>query len=182
MNSKNNLSLSKPVLIIVRLGNLMESLLLIIGGCAVVLFLTAVLIDVTARQLFRPIVWMQEFALLAYVWAIFTGAAIGIRRGTHFKIDIIVGHLKGLPHRIVEVFDHLVTLAFICVLTYYAAEYAGMSLHRFSQPSGICMVYFTSCMLVGGICMAYFCIEHFALLFSGTDIKSVCEQLKEAGK
>ena len=171
MNSKNNLSLSKPVLIIVRLGNLMESLLLIIGGCAVVLFLTAVLIDVTARQLFRPIVWMQEFALLAYVWAIFT-----------FKIDIIVAHLKGLPHRIVEVFDHLVTLAFICVLTYYAAEYAGMSLHRFSQPSGICMVYFTSCMLVGGICMAYFCIEHFALLFSGTDIKSVCEQLKEAGK
>ena len=79
----------------------------------------------------------------------------------------------------IELFDEVVTTGFIIAFAYYSAKYLSLSVHRMSQPSGICLGFFTASMTVGSLCMLLFCIERFILFFLGTDLNSVQNSLKE---
>lgn len=179
MNEKQEKRVPGWTLAFVKIGNAVEKCLYVLGGTAVTVFLGAVFLDVLAREITKPIVWMQEIALLGYVWAIFLGAAIGIRRGTHFTIDILIAGFKGVARKVIELFDEVVTTGFIIAFAYYSAKYLSLSVHRMSQPSGICLGFFTASMTVGSLCMLLFCIERFILFFLGTDLNGVQNSLKE---
>lgn len=167
---------------IVRIGNLLERLITMVGGIAIVMFVTAVFLDVGARVVGKPISWCQEIALFSYVWAIFMGTAIGIRYGTHFTIDLITGSMKGIIRQLVDLFDHTVIMIFSWILCWYGWKYAMNTVSRLSQPSGIPLVYGTICMFVGAVCMFYFCGEYYILFFLGTDIKRCKQEMKEGIK
>lgn len=163
---------------VVKVGDLLETALAVVGGAAVVAFVSAVFLDVAAREAHHPISWGQEIALFTYIWAIFMGSAIGVRHGTHFTIDLVLNQIKGGVRKWVDLFDHLVIFLFVAVLLYYGWQYALVCLNRFSQPTGICMTWGSACMVVGAVCMVYFCVEYFILALAGTDLA----QYKAMGK
>lgn len=175
---RQNNSGSQPLTVLVGIGNFLERCLSIVGGAAVVIFVSAVFLDVVSRVLSHPIAWCQEVALFSYIWAIFAGSAIGIRYSTHFTIDLVINQLKGKLRKLIDFFDHIVIMVFVVVLCYYGWKYALTTMHRLSQPSGIPMIYGTICMFVGAVCMLYFCIEYIALFFSGTDLGKMAQEAK----
>ena len=166
------------ILFLVTIGNSLEKILSVIGGTAIVVFVSAVLLDVSARILSHPISWCQEIALFAYVWAIFMGSAIGIRHGTHFTIDLIIIRLHGTVRRGIDLLVHLIILVFVGVLCFYGWQYALNTIHRLSQPSGIPMICGTICIFVGAVCMVFFSIEYYVLFFCGTDIDTCLKSMK----
>ena len=176
---KNDLQkLPEPVLLLIKTGNLLERFLTLIGGFAIIVFVSAVLLDVAARVLSRPLSWCQEIALFAFVWAIFMGSAIGIRHGTHFTIDLVINKTQGALRRWLDLFDHTIIILFVGVLSYYGWNYALNTIHRLSQPSGIPMIFGTICIFLGAVCMVYFSIEWYVLFFLGTDIDACISHIK----
>ena len=80
-------------------------------GMAIIIF-----IQVIWRYLFRsPFIWPEELAKLLFVWSSLLGAAIGLRRGSHFRIDFFINSLSKKGRAI---FD-LTTDIFLCFLVSY---------------------------------------------------------------
>lgn len=158
---------------IVKICDMLENVLTLIGGITIVIFVSAVFLDVAARIMSHPVSWCQEIALFSYVWAIFMGSAIGIRYSTHFTIDLVVNMAKGAVRKYIDLFDHIVIMIFAGVLSYYGWEYALNTISRLSQPSGIPMIVGTICMFFSAVCMLFFCAEYFLLFFSGIDMGEV---------
>jgi TRAP-type C4-dicarboxylate transport system permease small subunit len=47
----------------------------------------------TRYALNRPIIWVEEFSVYAFIWGTFLGASLGLKHGRHVKIETYVGHL-----------------------------------------------------------------------------------------
>src|SRR3989442_9362184 len=43
--------------------------------------------------LVRTFTWYDEIARGCFVWVVFLGAAVGVRRGAHFRLHLFVGRL-----------------------------------------------------------------------------------------
>lgn len=181
MNSSSDNRPSGFIIGVVRTGNVLERIMQFIGSLCIAVFVGAVLLDVVSRLLHSPMKSCQEIALFAFVWAIFTGSAVGVRRSKHFTIDILVNSFKGFTRKAVDLFSHVATTVFGIVIVIYSWRYSVICLKRFSQPSGICMTVGTASMVVGSICMVYFCLEYYLLYFSGCTLDS-CISASEARK
>jgi TRAP-type C4-dicarboxylate transport system permease small subunit len=47
----------------------------------------------TRYVLNRPIIWVEEFSVYAFIWSTFLGASLGLKYGRHVKIETYVAHL-----------------------------------------------------------------------------------------
>ncbi len=96
----------------------------------VLLMLFALAAQVFLRYVFgKSLSWSEELALLGFAWVIVITTAIGIRRMSHARMDLIIEVLpKGL-HQSVERFSAVLMLALGLFLTYagwgYVAETRG---------------------------------------------------------
>jgi TRAP-type C4-dicarboxylate transport system permease small subunit len=45
--------------------------------------------------LHSPLAWSEEFAMFLFQWCIFIGAALAIRHGYHFHVDLVTSRLSG---------------------------------------------------------------------------------------
>jgi TRAP-type transport system small permease protein len=53
----------------------------------------------TRYALNRPIIWVEEFSVYAFIWGTFLGASLGLKHGRHVKIETYVARLsaRGQP-------------------------------------------------------------------------------------
>ena len=74
------------------LSNLVEGLLL----AMMVVLCADVFLGVFSRYvLMSTFTWYDEIARLLFVWIVFLGAAVGVRRGTHFRLHLpVAGSVK----------------------------------------------------------------------------------------
>lgn len=176
MNSSRRLALR-----IVRLGNGIEMVAYLLGGTAVTIFFVAIFLNVLCREIFTPLMWAEEVSRFGYIWAIFLGAGVAMRHAKHFTIDIVVGMISGRAKLALEVFKSVVILVFVCVLFYYGAQFAAMSVQRISFPSGITLIYSTLAIPVGAVFLIYFMLEQLVLLGAGMSLREAEEALGQGG-
>ena len=62
--------------------------LVVVCGLLLAGFLLTELADVAFRILRRPWLEAQEFSLGFFVWGVFMGGAVGVRRNDHFRLAI----------------------------------------------------------------------------------------------
>jgi len=82
------------------LGRIVEDIcfVLVIALTAVVFF------QVFNRFVLKaPLAWTEELAMLLFQWVVFLGAAVGVKRMSHFGIDLIVEKLSEKARRRVEI-------------------------------------------------------------------------------
>ncbi len=66
-----------------------------VAGTLVAVIAVAVLLSVMYRYvLFRALTWADELPSFLFIWVVFLGAALGVKRSAHFEISAFVG---GLP-------------------------------------------------------------------------------------
>jgi TRAP-type C4-dicarboxylate transport system permease small subunit len=102
--------------------------------------------------------WYDEVARLCFIWIVFLGAAVAVRRGMHFRMHLLVNRLGRGAMRAA---DHVATaavLAFGGILL--AGGYAILPIARrqVTDALEISMVWFYAALPTGGALMILFAL------------------------
>jgi TRAP-type C4-dicarboxylate transport system permease small subunit len=80
--------------------------------------------------------WIDELARIAFIWVVYLGAVVGMRRGLHLRVSI---GLRALPPRgrlVAELLGELVLLLFCGAMTWHGVELVWSTLQfSFLLPS-----------------------------------------------
>ena len=88
--------------------------LLLVGICAVTIA------QVASRYLMEsPLAWTEELATMLFAWLVFIGAALALKRGEHFALDLFVDLLPALPRRLARLAGIVAVGAFCLLITGY---------------------------------------------------------------
>ncbi|AOM81639.1 TRAP transporter small permease [Salisediminibacterium beveridgei] len=99
-----------------------EKVQLMIGVAMLVIFFTAVIIQVSTRFLGISVIWTGDVARYSFIWAIFMGASVMIYRKEHFKFDFLYTKFKGRLRASLSLFNDTVIFLFSFALFYYGID------------------------------------------------------------
>jgi TRAP-type C4-dicarboxylate transport system permease small subunit len=127
--------------------------LLLFGFCSTVIF------DIVTREIGRPWLWLQEVTSTFFIYAIFTGAAVAIRRNDHLCLTAIADLLHGTPRIVIEIATRLVVLAVALCFIYfgYLNFLRGFSSFRMPSMTPIASLY--AAIPICGLLIALFIVE-----------------------
>ncbi|MCG8566041.1 MAG: TRAP transporter small permease [Desulfobacterales bacterium] len=78
-------------------------------------------VQVFTRYLFNySFTWFEELGRYVGVFIAFLGAAIGVRTGSHFTMDLIVANLSRAWRRPIRLFTHLLSSGFFVIVAWYS--------------------------------------------------------------
>lgn len=132
---------------------------------SIVAFLVAsVLFSVTAQVLSRVVgvaflVWTDEVTRVAVVWITFLGSAVGVRRKTHFVIDLFV---KMLPRRAERLAGHVIwgaVVLSVLILVGIGWQLAELGLQRVYPITRISQTWAWAAVPLGSVLMLVYLIE-----------------------
>jgi len=103
----------------------------------VVLLILAIVGNIGAQVFSRyalgePLIWVEELATYAFIWATFLGAGLGMKHGRHVRIVTFVGLLGRIGGALVRSLVHLGILLLAVVLMRQAWTVIGIESRRSS--------------------------------------------------
>ncbi len=103
--------------------------------------------------LVRTFTWYDEIARGCFVWLTFLGAAVGVKRHTHFRLHLVVDRLPPRYQRAVTVLGLLVVMGFAGVLIQQG--WVFLELGRFQQTPvmGLPKIWIYVAVPIGGALM-----------------------------
>jgi len=129
--------------------------------CALLLlaFTVSELADVVFRTLNRPWLDANEFEIGFYVWGVFLGMGVAVRRDQHFRLTAVGQALRGRRRWLVETVNRLVILAAAgCMIVFgYINFLTGFG--SFLMPSLTPIAVLYAAIPVGGALVALFTVE-----------------------
>jgi len=111
--------------------------------------------------------WYDEVARLCFVWMIFLGAAVAVRRGAHFRLHLLVDRLGPAGRRRVDLIDTLIVIAFATVLVAGGIAILPVARRQVTDALEISMVWFYGALPVGGTLMILFALPQLWKLLRG---------------
>lgn len=81
--------------------------------------------------------WGEEMAIFSFIWCVFLGAAVGVRRKIHLSFDFLPNILKGRAAVFQRLLIDLSILAGALLLLFEGWNYAVLSINRLSPALGI---------------------------------------------
>ncbi len=107
-----------------------------------------------------PLAWTEELAMLLFQWVVFLGAAVGVKRMSHFGIDLLVEKLSEKTRRRVEI---VIPLSVGVIALTLIIE--GFKLLKLTQFQGYTTMPFshawaTAAMPVSGLLMILYLIQN----------------------
>lgn len=93
--------------------------------------------QVAARFLFSlGFSWMDELARVAFIWVVFLGAVVAMRRWLHIRVWAGIATLPARARPWVQALGDLVTLLFCCAMAWHGLELALSTLRfTFNLPA-----------------------------------------------
>ena len=139
------------------LGRIVEDVrFVLVIALAVVVF-----IQVVNRFILKaPMAWSEELAMLLFQWVVFLGAAVGVKRMSHFGIDLLVEKLSDKARRRIEV---IIPLSIGAIALTLIIE--GIQLLKLTQFQGYTTMPFshawaTAAMPISGVLMILYLIQN----------------------
>jgi TRAP-type C4-dicarboxylate transport system permease small subunit len=181
-NNNENSGLRDFARKMVEIGNNVEKFQLNMGLVFMVFFVAVVFIDVLFRTAGSPLIASQEIARFAYMWAVFIGSAIALRRGSHFKIDIITMRLTGKVKIFFDCIELICVSVLVVILLVPGFEFALLGLTKVSYPSGIPLIYSSICIPFNALFMIYYMVEGIISRIAGVNITEIDGNMSEEVK
>jgi TRAP-type C4-dicarboxylate transport system permease small subunit len=129
--------------------------------CAVLLlgFTIVELADVTFRTLHRPWLNAMEFASGFFVWGVFLGMGVAVRRDQHFRLTAVSQSLHGTNRLVIEIANRLVILGVgICMIVFGYKNYLnGFGSYLMPSTTPIAVLY--AAIPVAGALITLFILE-----------------------
>ncbi|NIZ08506.1 TRAP transporter small permease [Pseudooceanicola sp. HF7] len=121
-------------------------------------------LQVIARNLLNaPMIWTGDLALLLFTWLIFVGAALGLRTGSHYIVDMLPTHRPAVGLA-VEVISLIAGFCVAWLLGVHGWTLANMRASGEVQSLGISRFWMYLPLPVSGWLMAIFLIEQTVTL------------------
>lgn len=95
--------------------------------------------------------WVEEIGEYALAWLTFIGAAIGIRRGTHFAVSIVVDRFPEPLRRAVSIGHSLLLVAFGAMVAVFGWQVSELNSQSFSPALDLNLRWLYLSAVVGGI-------------------------------
>lgn len=148
-----------------HLPRLYERFLIVLGMGAMVFLTVIVAYQLLSRQFdaLPFLLWTQEAARFAFLWMIMIGAAIAVRRQSHFVVDLLPSSAS-LRIRKASYAFILATMAVTCAgIAYSGFLYVSVASGRVSVTSGIPMAWVYLAIPFGACSMLVFIAEQIVL-------------------
>jgi TRAP-type transport system small permease protein len=100
--------------------------------------------------------WYDEIARACFVWVVFLGAAVGVKRGAHFRLHLLVDRFPAGLRRAAGVFGRLVVIAFSIALIQQGWAFVELGRAQQTPVLGLSKAWIYSAMPVGGALMVLF--------------------------
>ena len=175
MNNNEKKLPAKGLLVIGRIGDVIENAFLVIGFIALLIFFFAVVFDVIARTVGNSVFWAQDTAIFSYFWCIFIAGAVCLRRNEHFSIELFQKMPKAMSF-----VKRLIVIIAVCAFAYYIVRYGWaytlMSWTRKQSASGLRLSYAIAAMPISGVGFFYFLFEQLVLLFTGRELSEISKK------
>ena len=129
--------------------------------CALLLlgFTIVEVADVVCRNLRRPWLNANEFAAGFFVWGVFLGMGVAVRRDQHFRLTAIAATMRGGRRTIVESFNRLVILAVAISMIVFGYRNYLNGYGSFLMPSLTPIAVLYAAIPVAGVLVALFTVE-----------------------
>jgi TRAP-type C4-dicarboxylate transport system permease small subunit len=129
--------------------------------CAFLLlgFTVVEVVDVVARNLHRPWLNANEFAAAFFVWGVFLGMGVAVRRDQHFRLTAISHTLRGPRRTMIETVNRLVILAVAISMIVFGYKNYLNGFGSFLMPSLTPIAVLYAAIPVAGGLVALFTIE-----------------------
>lgn len=138
-----------------------EYVLLLLTGILLGCLVVTVATDVITRILGTPVLWIQEATMIVFVWSIFIGAAVAVRRQEHFAITSS-GRPNPRRRLILELINGSVTLAVAVVVSGFGYTYFAQQFHNSLPVTGLPLAVMASALPVFGALLGLFTAERLA--------------------
>ncbi len=129
--------------------------------CALLLlgFTVVEVADVVSRNLRRPWLNANEFAAGFFVWGVFLGMGVAVRRDQHFRLTAITHTMRGRRRLLVETFNRLVIFAIAVLMIVFGYKNYLNGFGSFLMPSLTPIAVLYAAIPVGGGLVALFTLE-----------------------
>ena len=138
-------------------SQLVEGLLLVM----MVLLSLDVFLGVFSRYVIgRTFTWYDEIARLLFVWIVFLGAAVGVRRGVHFRLHLLVDRLSPAVQRAAQLLGVLALIAFGLLLIQQGGKLVELGQFQRTPVMGLSKQYVYASVPVGGALIVLYSLPH----------------------
>ncbi|HEY7205800.1 MAG TPA: TRAP transporter small permease [Methylomirabilota bacterium] len=104
--------------------------------------------------------WYDEVARLCFVWMVFLGAAVAVRRGAHFRLHLLIDRFAPRGRRVVDVVVAVLVLVFGAVLVAGGIAMYPVARRQVTDSLELSMLWFHGALPVGGALMILFSLPH----------------------
>jgi TRAP-type C4-dicarboxylate transport system permease small subunit len=111
--------------------------------------------------------WVEEIGEYALAWLTFIGAAIGIRRGTHFAVQILTDRLPPRLRRAVHAGHHVLLVGFGGLVAIYGWQVSELNSQSFSPALDLNLRWLYLSAVVGGILIVVYSLAALADVLRG---------------
>ena len=135
------------------------------GVEAVCLLLMAVLaidlmLGVFSRYvLFSTFTWYDEIARACFVWMVFLGAAVGVKRGSHFGLHLLVDNLPAKARYFSSILTYVIIIIFSLILIVQGALFVDLGRYQQLPVMGISKAWVYAAIPVGGTLMVGYAVR-----------------------
>ena len=137
----------------------LEFALVALCGLLLLGFLLSELGDVAFRILRRPWLDAQEFSLGFFVWGVFMGGAVGVRRNDHFRLAASAEVFSGGVRAAIETFQQLVMIFVALAMVWYGYVNFLHGFGSYLMPSLTPIAVLYAAIPVAGVLIALFSVE-----------------------
>ena len=129
--------------------------------CALLLlgFTLVEIADVLFRNLRRPWLNANEFAAGFFVWGVFLGMGVAVRRDQHFRLTAISQTMRGARRTLVESFNRLVILGVALSMIVFGYKNYLTGFGSFLMPSLTPIAVLYAAIPVAGVLVTLFTVE-----------------------
>jgi TRAP-type C4-dicarboxylate transport system permease small subunit len=139
-------------------ANCVEGLLLVM----MVVLCADVFLGVFSRYvLHSTFTWYDEIARLLFVWIVFLGAAVGVRRSGHFRLQLLIERFPPGLRRVADAFGVLAIMLFGGVLIQQGWKLVELGQFQQTPVMGLSKAYVYASMPVGGALVILYSLRHF---------------------
>ncbi len=139
--------------------NYLERGLMVLCALLLLAFTLSELGDVLFRDIGHPWLDAEEFSSGFFVWGVFLGAGVAVRRDQHFRLTAVGEFLTGRKRFVVEIINRLVMLVVaLCMIVFGYQNYLT-GFGSFLMPSLTPIAYLYAAIPVSGVFVALFTIE-----------------------
>jgi TRAP-type C4-dicarboxylate transport system permease small subunit len=126
--------------------------------------------------------WTEEVARFCFIWVLLLGAAIAVREGSHFTIDVLPQSMSPRLQQVLEALVLVLVAAIAALMLFGGLRFVDIGMSRISTTSGIRLAWVYAAVPFSGFSMIVFVAERLVSVLRGEPLRRGSREKAELGE